>query len=73
MPAGGTPVIVGSGFTVIATDSWLFVFGIEAINSTCIGDVIPDGAVYVVVAPDAADSDPHADPLHDEPENAHAT
>ena len=45
IPAGGAPVIVGSGFTVIFTVSWLFVCGIAAIRVTCIGDVIPGGAV----------------------------
>jgi hypothetical protein len=45
MPAGGAPVIVGSGLTVMFTVSWLFVCGIAAMSVTCIGDVIPGGAV----------------------------
>lgn len=45
MPAGGAPVMVGSGLTVMFTVSWLLVCGIAAISVTCIGDVIPAGAV----------------------------
>src|SRR3569833_4704889 len=49
IPAGGAPVIVGSGLTVIFTVSWLLVCGIAAICITCIGVVIPAGAVLVFV------------------------
>ena len=45
IPSGGAPLRVGSGFTVILTVSWFFVFGIEATRVNCMGAVIPDGAV----------------------------
>lgn len=73
MPAGGAPASVGSGLTVIVTVSWLFEPGIAATSVTCIGDVIPDGAVYVVLVPVGDDSVPHPVPLHDAPVNDHAT
>ena len=72
-PAGGTPVSVGSGLTVIVTVSWLFVSGIAATSVTCIGEVIPAGAVYIVLVPVAEDTVPHVAPLHDAPASDHAT
>ena len=48
-------------------------FAIAASSVTWIGDVIPEGAVYVVVAPVDEDRVPHSVPLHDVPVNDHAT
>jgi hypothetical protein len=73
IPSGGTPLRVGSGFTVILTVSWFFVFGIAATRVSCMGAVIPDGAVYVTAAPVVAERVPQAAPLQLVPENVHAT
>jgi hypothetical protein len=72
-PAGGAPDRVGSGFTVIVTVSSLFVPGIVAVKITCIGEVTPAGAVYVVFAVVAELTVPHPAPLHEIPDIVHAT
>jgi hypothetical protein len=73
IPAGGAPASVGSGLTVIVTVSSLLVSGIAAVSITCIGDVIPAGAVNVVLAPVEAETVPHPVPLHAMPESVHVT
>lgn len=59
--------------TVMLTVSWLLVFGIAASSVNCIGAVMPDGAVYVIVEPLLEEREPHALPLHELPEKDHAT